>query len=94
MQINLARPLIRMASVIARRYHDQMRRENEATLRQQFAALDYGLVPATTPDWGRGLPVTTTPNRNDPLEQLWHLPARNEASVRPHNQTTGRPARD
>ena len=76
MQISTSRPVRRTASRIARAYQDQIRRDNEAALRQQFAALDHGLVPTTTSVFGGSVPVTVVPSRTDPLEALWRLPAR------------------
>ena len=75
-QISISRPARRMASRVARAYQDQIRRDNEAILRHQFAALDYGLVPTTTSVFGGGPPITSAPSRTDPLEALWRLPAR------------------
>jgi hypothetical protein len=75
MEINPTRPFIRIASLLARLYQEQISRDNEATLRRQFAALDHGLPPTTTSVFGPGLPITVLPNPGDPLERLWHLPA-------------------
>jgi len=76
MQISTSRPVRWVASRVARAYQDQIRRDNEAALRQQFAALDHGLVPTTTSVFGGGVPITLAPSRTDPLEALWRLPAR------------------
>jgi hypothetical protein len=54
----------------------QIRRDSEVTLGQRFAALDHGLAPSTPSVFGGGLPITVVPDRDDPLEQLWHLPSR------------------
>jgi|GEM_PF-4693068 len=81
MQINPTQPFIRIASLLARRYQDQIRRDSEATLRQRFAALDHGLAPSTTSVLGGGLPITVVPDRDDPLERLWKLPSRQERKV-------------
>jgi hypothetical protein len=75
MQINPAQPFLRIASLVARRYQDQIRRDSEVILGQRFAALDHGLAPTGTSVFGGGLPITVIPDRDDPLEQLWHLPA-------------------
>jgi hypothetical protein len=85
MQINPTRPFIRMASLAARLYQDQMRKDNATTLQQQFAALDCGRTP-TRSVFGGGVPITMVPNRDDPLERLWHLPTRPEAASRPPKQ--------
>jgi hypothetical protein len=61
MQISASRPVRRMASRVARAYQDQIRRDNESALRQQFAALDHGLVPTPTSIFGGGVPITVTP---------------------------------
>jgi hypothetical protein len=76
MQIHPTQPFIRIASLVACRYQDQIRRDSEVTLGQQFAAHDHGLAPRTTSVFGGGLPLTVIPDRDDPLEQLWHLHAR------------------
>lgn len=77
MRINpTTKPLIRIASLLARHYQDQIRRDSEVTLRQRFAALDHGLAPSRTSAFGGGPPITVLPDRDDPLEQLWRLAAR------------------
>lgn len=81
MQINPAQRFLRIVSLIARRYQDQIRRDSEVMLGQRFAALDHGLVPTGTSVFGGGLPLTVVPDRADPLEQLWHLPARQGRQV-------------
>jgi hypothetical protein len=81
MQIHLTQPFTRIASLVARRYQDQIRRESSVTLAQRFAALDHGLPPRTTSVFGRRLQITVAPDRDDPLEQLWHLPAGREPKI-------------
>ena len=90
MQINPTHPFVRMASFVARRYQDQIRREIAVTLGQRFVALDYGLAPTRASVLGGGLPITVVPDRVDPLEQLWHLPGRHGRKVvsSPHDDTT------
>lgn len=95
MQIHPTQPLIRIASLAARRYQDQIRRDSEVTLGQRFAALDHGLAPRTTSVFGGGLRITVVPDRDDPLEQLWHLPAGQKPehrlrTLRPHAGTQDR----
>ncbi len=81
MQIRPIHAFTRITSLVARRYQDQIRRENEVTLAQRFAALDHGLAPPTVSVFGGGLQITAVPDRDDPLEQLWRLPAGREAKI-------------
>jgi hypothetical protein len=56
----------RLARRIVRAYREQMDKETEASLRTRFAALDRRI----------GQVQSRLPDRADPLEQLWRLPAR------------------
>ncbi len=57
--------VVRFAHRVTDAYRDQLARDNYALLTAQFTALDR-----------RTNDITRRPNRNDPLEQLWRLPAR------------------
>ena len=55
-----------LAHRVVRAYREQMAKETEAFLWTRFAALDRSM----------GQLQSRIPNRADPLEQLWRLPAR------------------
>jgi len=58
--------LSRLAHRVVRAYREQLAREDEALLITRFAALDRSI----------GQTQSRIPDRADPLEQLWRLPAR------------------
>lgn len=75
--VSALRPVLRLPVSAARRVRDQVEKEDRARLIAHFAALDSG-----TRDMSQHLmwrPPLRHPNgaaAEDPLEQLWRLPAR------------------
>ena len=71
------RPVLRFPLSAARRVREQVEKEDRARLIAYFAALDSG--PSDVSDQLMWRPSVRHPNgtaAEDPLEQLWRLPAR------------------
>jgi hypothetical protein len=67
--------LVRLADGIASAYRRQIDSEHQTAIRDQFAALDQGIRFTSALARRRHPAPGPRPNRDDPLERLWQLPA-------------------